>query len=254
MAKLKCGLALGSGGAKGIVHIGALQAFNDEKINFDVVCGTSIGSVIAGMYALGFSAREMSLYLKEMDLLSSKWIINARLKGVDLCGIIENVLGERDFSELKKPYRAIATNLTSGEEVVISSGNLCLAMSASCAIPPAFKPVKIENQLLIDGAFVNSIPALECKNMGANYVLGIDLSAENPMNYNGLKVLNKLYPKNGVKRCSRSYSGYKNADLILAPDLTKYTIMSLKNSDKLFDIGYQLVKDNINIIKEKLHF
>ena len=189
------------------------------------------------MYALGFSAREMSLYLKEMSLLSSKWIISARLKGINLSAIIENILGERDFSELKKPYRAIATNLSNGKEVVISSGDLCLAMSASCAIPPAFKPVKIGDDLLIDGAFVNSIPALECRNMGATYVLGIDLSVERPMNYDGLKVLDKLYPKNGVKKCARSHSGYQNADLILAPDLTKYTIMCVKNSDKLWRIS-----------------
>ena len=80
MRKKKYGLALGSGGAKGVVHIGCLQAFQEEKISFDITCGSSIGSVIAGMYALGYSAREMSLFLKEMDLLNSKWILNAKFK------------------------------------------------------------------------------------------------------------------------------------------------------------------------------
>ena len=253
MRKKKYGLALGSGGAKGVVHIGCLQAFQEEKISFDITCGSSIGSVIAGMYALGYSAREMSLFLKEMDLLNSKWILNAKFKGVYLNNILESVLGERDFSELKKPYKAIATDLNSGEEVVVSSGDLCLAMAASCAIPPAFNPIKIGDRLLIDGAFVNSIPADECKKMGADYVLGIDLSADRPMNYTSVNFLNKFYKGHGVKRCSRSYNGYRYADLILAPDLSKYTIMGTKNSEKLFEIGYELVKSNLKTIKEKLH-
>lgn len=250
--KRKLGLALGSGGAKGIVHIGALQALNEEKINFDFVTGTSIGSIIAGMYALNYSAREMMGVFEEMKFNKSSWLISMKLKSISLTDKLKEVLGERTFDDLKTPYKAVATDIDTGEEVIIDKGDLCLAMAASSAIPPAFSPVVIDGKRLIDGAFVNSIPADVCKKMGANYVLGIDLSGENPMNFSAISVLNCFYKEHKVKKGSRSYNGYRFADVIIAPDLRKYTIFNMGNSKVLFDIGYTLVKNNINFIKEKL--
>ncbi len=250
----KYGLALGSGGAKGIVHIGALQALSEEGVNFDVVTGTSIGSIIAGMYALNYSAREMISVIEEMNFTKSSWLIGMKFKGVSLEDKLKEVLGEKTFNDLKIPYKAIATNMDTGEEVIIDKGDLCLAMAASSAIPPAFKPVEIDGKRLIDGAFINSIPADVCKKMGANYVLGIDLSGENPMNFSAINILNLFYKDHKIKKGSRSYNGYRFADVIIAPDLRKYKIFNMGNSKVLFDIGYTLVKNNINFIKERLKF
>lgn len=248
----KYGLALGSGGAKGIVHIGALQAFEEEKIAFDVVAGTSIGSIIGGMYALGYTAREMISVIEEMQLNKPKWLLSFKLKNLSLEDKLKDILGERTFKELKVPFCAVATDIDTGEEVDISSGDLCKAMSASSAIPPAFKPIIYDGKRLIDGAFKNSIPSNVCKNMGANFILGIDLSPENPMNYSALKVLNTIYKSNKIEKCSRSYNGYKYADIILAPDLRKFNMLGVWKTKDLFDIGYSLVKDNVSFIKQKL--
>ena len=253
MKNKKLGLALGSGGAQGLVHIGVLQALEEEKIDFDYLSGTSIGSVIAGMYALGYSAREMLGIFEEMHFNSFKWYIDSKINKVPLNVIIENLIGERSFKDLKKPYKAVATDLDSGEEVVIDSGDLCLAMAISCSIPPVFGAIKYQNKRLVDGAFVNSIPADVCKEMGAKRILGVDLSADRPMNFTSLKVLKGVYRKTGVKKCSRSYNGYRFADVIIAPDLSKYSLSSIKSSKVLFDIGYDLVKNNIKFIKEKLN-
>lgn len=246
------GLALGSGGAKGVVHIGALQALHEEGIKFDVTAGTSIGSIVAGMYALNYSAREMINVIEEMSFTKSGWLISMKFKNLSLEDKLKEVLGEKSFSDLKIPYKAVATDVDTGEEVVIDKGDLCKAMAASSAIPPAFKPVIIDGRRLIDGAFTNSIPADVCKKMGANYVLGIDLSGENPMNFSAVSVLNLFYKEHKIKKGSRSYNGYRFADVIIAPDLRKYKLFNMGNSKVLFDIGYTLVKNNINFIKERL--
>lgn len=253
MKKNKLGLALGSGGAKGLVHVGVLQALEEEKIEFDVLSGTSIGSVIAGMYALGYTAREMFGIFNEMGFGSFKWIFDSKIKRKPLNEILQNVIGEKDFSHLKKPYKAIATDVDSGEEVIIDKGDLCLAMAISCSIPPIFNAISYNGKRLIDGAFINSIPADVCKEMGAKYILGVDLSSDNPMNFSSLKILKNFYRKTGIKRCSRSYNGYRFADVIIAPDLTKYNLSSIKSSQELFDIGYDLIKNNITLIRQKLH-
>ena len=252
--KRKYGLALGSGGAKGIVHIGALQALYEEGLNFSFVSGTSIGSIIAGMYALGYTAREMIGVIEEMGLNKTKWLLDMKLKGVSLTDKLKDILGDKTFDDLKIPYRAVATNIDTGEEVVIDKGDLCLAMAASSAMPPVFKPVIIDGKRLVDGAFINSIPADVCKKMGADYVLGIDLSANNPMNFTALSVLNRFYKDNKIEKRSRSYNGYRFASVIIAPDLRKYNMLAVQNSEVLFDIGYTLVKNNINFIKERLKF
>lgn len=250
----KYGLALGSGGAKGIVHIGALQALSEEGIKFNYVSGTSIGSIIAGMYALNYSAREMMGVFEEMKFNKSSWLIGMKLKKISLETKLKEVLGEKTFNDLIIPYKAVATDIDTGEEVVIDKGDLCSAMAASSSIPPAFTPVIIDGKRLIDGAFVNSIPADVCKKMGANYVLGIDLSGENPMNFSAVNVLNHFYKEHKIKKGSRSYNGYRFADVIIAPDLRKYKIFNMGNYKDLFDIGYTLIKNNINFIKERLKF
>ncbi len=247
----KYGLALGSGGAKGIVHIGALQALEEEKIKFNYISGTSIGSIVGGMYALGYTAREMISVIEEMQINKPKWLLNLKFNNLSLEDRLKDILGERTFSELKIPFSAVATDMDTGEEIILNSGDLCKAMSASSAIPPAFKPIIIDDKRLVDGAFKNSIPADVCKKMGADFVLGIDLSPENPMNYSSLKVLNSFY-KNKIEKCSRSYNGYKFADVMLAPDLRKYNMLGVWKTKDLFDIGYTIIKDNILTIKEKL--
>ncbi len=252
--KKKYGLALGSGGAKGIVHIGALQALEEEGIKFNMVSGTSIGSIIAGMYALNYSAREMISVIEEMGLNNAKWLIEMKLKGISLTDKLKDVLGERSFDDLKIPYRAVATDMDSGEEVIVKTGDLCLAMAASSAIPPAFKPVTVDGKRLVDGAFTNSIPCDVVKKMGADYILGVDLSADNPMNFSAIKVLSHFYKEHKIQKKSRSYNGYRFANVIIAPDLKKYNMFGVSKSTSLFEIGYMLVKNNIGLIKEKLKF
>lgn len=250
MKQLKLGLALGGGGAKGYFHIGALQALKENKISFCAVSGTSIGSIIGGMYSLGYSPYEMVRIIKEMGIYKPSFLISSKLKGLPLNRVIEKVLGERDFSDLKIPFIAVATDIDTGKEVYLGSGDLCKAMSASSTIPPAYKCVIIDKKRLIDGGFVNSVPVNAVRNLGAEKVLAIDLSAHIPMNYTAVNLLDKVYPFHKVERKRRNFA--INADFALEPDLSRYKITSVSKFEQLFELGYDITKKNINLIKQKL--
>lgn len=165
---------------------------------------------------------------------------------------LDYAIGDRAFKDLKIPYFCVAADLYSGEQVVLTEGDLNSALAASCAIPPVFSAVEIGGRFLVDGAFLNSVPADVLKQNGADKVVAIDLSADRPMNYDGLKTLNKLFPGNKIVRGFRSLGGYKYADVMLAPDLERYGIMNLSRGDELYDIGYETVIKNFDLIKEKL--
>ena len=224
--KKTLGLSLGGGGAKGYFHIGALSAFVECGIKFNAVAGTSIGSIIGATYALGYSPTDMFSLVKEMGIFKPTFFISAKMKGLSLEKIIEKVLGERSFSELKVPFTAVATNLDTGLSEYLSSGNLCKALSASSTIPPAFSCVKIKDKRLIDGGFTNLVPVNAVKNLGANKVIAIDLGANSLTNLSGVRLLDKVYSNHGVKIGYRSHEK-RFADVILEPDLTSYSMFSV---------------------------
>ncbi len=249
--KKMLGLSLGGGGAKGYFHIGALTALNDYGIKFNAVSGTSIGSIIGATYALGFSPRDMFELIKEMGVFKPSFFITAKIKRLSLEKIIEKVLGERSFTELKIPFSAVATNIDTGESENLVSGNLCKALSASSTIPPAFSYVKIDGKRLIDGGFTNLVPVKAVKNFGATNVLAIDLSAHNPSNASGVKLLDKVYPNHNVKVKNRS-NEKTFADVVLEPDLSAFSLISVNKFYYLYEMGYEYVLKSLTTIKEKL--
>ena len=245
------GLSLGGGGAKGYFHIGALSALSDFDIKFNAVAGTSIGSIVGATYALGFSPRDMFQLIKEMGVFKPSFFIRAKMRGVSLEKIIEKVLGERSFSELKIPFTAVATNIDTGGSEYLTSGNLCKALAASSTIPPAFSFVKIDGKRLIDGGFTNLVPVLAVKNFGARNVLAIDLGAHKSSNLGGVRLLDKVYPSHKVKIGCRSSEKYL-ADVVLEPDLSSFSTISVNKFYYLYEMGYEYVVKNISYIKEKL--
>ena len=245
------GIALGGGGAKGYFHIGALAALNEKGIKFGAVSGASIGSIVGATYALGYSPKDICELIKEIGIYKPTFFLNAKLKGKSIQKIIENVLGERSFSDLKIPFCAVTTNLDTGEEEIISSGNLCRAISASSTIPPACRYVVINKKRLVDGGFTNLVPVKCLKNLGAKRVLAIDLGADNPTNDKGVDLLDKIYPFHRVKRGERS-SEKNLATCLFEPNLKGYTMLSVTKFDYLFEMGYEYTLKNLKLVKQKL--
>jgi len=250
--EIKTGLALGSGGTKGLAHIGALSAFAEEGIEFDIVAGTSIGSIIGGMYAKRYSPDDMISLINELNLTSYSTIIKLGLSGITVTGLLKKVLGDITFDELKKPFRAVAADLYSGEEKVMGSGDLCSAMAASSAMPPVFRPVLRDGRYLVDGAFLNYVPADVCKILGADVVVGINLGKEHRTNERSKKMLDELYPDNKIPLTDRSKKGYECSDIMVEPDLSAYRAALTKGADEMFYAGYYSVKAKTEEIKKLL--
>ena len=232
--KIKIGLALGSGGAKGFAELGAIRALEENGISFDVIGGTSIGSIIGAFIANGYSSTDIVELLKKVDVSEIKNLFMMNMDTSGLFNVIDKNVGSLNIEELKKPFCAIATCVETGEEKVFTSGSVATALCASSSYPPFFKPVVIDGKRYIDGAFVNSIPADWVRGKGADYVIGIDLSTHEKKS----GVLDKIFPtyNSGVEKPWQK--GYDNSDVMLHPDLSRYKPISFSEADAMYDIGY----------------
>ena len=209
----KVGLVLSGGGAKGMAHIGALKIIEEAGIPIDYVVGTSMGSIIGGLYAIGYTPEQMDTMVREQDwsyLLSDrisrreknmaerevdeKYVISVPfskkaiqdvtgglIKGQNIGNLFsELTLGYHDsinFNKLPIPYACVSENIVNGKEYVFHSGVLSTAMRASMAIPGVFTPVRLDSMVLIDGGVVNNYPVNVAKQMGADVIIGVDVQS-----------------------------------------------------------------------------
>ena len=233
------GLALGSGGAKGMAHLGALKAFEEASITFDVIAGASIGSIVGATYAAGYSAGDVFRMAKNLDLKEAATAVLLRADG--LTYVVSRFLdGLDDFSELRKPFAAVATDLKTGEPVVVTEGKLAESLAASSAMPPYFRPVMIGDRVCIDGAFSSSVPSDVCRTMGANFVVAIDLATYSAsVSQNQKPLLDQLFPGNGVDPSKARSRGRQAADIVIDPVLTGYHATDFGKMEQMFEIGYE---------------
>ncbi len=246
--KIKLGIALGSGGAKGFAELGALSAFEENGIEFDIIAGTSIGSIIGAFYADGYSVTDIFELLKRIDLGE---VTNMFMLGMDTSGmynLIDREIGSKNIEELIKPFKTVATEIESGDERVFDSGSVAAALCASSCFPPFFKPVIIGNERFVDGAFTNSIPADLVKGMGADYVVGIDLANHEAKP----SLLSRLFPTYKSKVKEPWAKGYEFSDVMLHPDLREYQATSYRKGREMFDIGYHHALSFIPKIKQDI--
>lgn len=239
--EIKLGLALGSGGAKGFAELGALRAFEENGIEFDVVAGTSIGSIIGAFYADGYNSTDITGLIKKIDLgeILNGIMINMSTDG--LYKVLSREIGFLSFEDLKKPFAAIATDAETGEEKVFKTGDVAKALCASSCFIPYFRAVDIDGKKYVDGAYANSIPAGIVKELGADYVVGIDLSTHESRS----GFLSKILPtfKKGVEEPWEE--GYMFSDVMIHPDLTGYKSTSASGSDTMYALGYQAAMEVI---------
>ncbi len=176
----KIGIALGGGFARGLAHIGILKVLEEENIPVDFIAGTSVGSVIGAAYASGISAKELeeiAALVRFKDF--SRWTFSRfGLFSNDKMSIfLRKILRCKTFEELKIPMAIAATDIITGDAVVFTKGDLVDPVRASCAYPGMFQPVRIGNQLLVDGLLAHSVPAAPLRDMGAERVISVHLAA-----------------------------------------------------------------------------
>ena len=246
--QIKLGLALGSGGAKGFAEIGALKAFEENGLEFDVIAGTSIGSIIGAFYADGYTSTDINELIKNIDLGDVTNLFMIKMDTLGMFKVIDRTIGSKNIEELKKPFMAVATEVESGDEYVFSSGNVATALCASSSYPPFFKPVVIDNVRYIDGAFTNSVPADLVRKMGADYVVSIDLSTHEKKQ----SFLSRIIPTYKGKVEKPWEKGYEFSDVVLHPDLSAFKPVSIGSASVMYEIGYECATKYIPQIKKDL--
>lgn len=181
MTSGKIGLALGGGAARGWAHIGVLRALDKAGLKPDIIAGTSIGAVVGGCYAAG-RLDDLEDFARSLTKRRIFGYLDFNFKGTGLINgqrlveMLDRHLGSRNIEDLDTRFTAVATEIGTGHEVWLSRGRLVDAVRASYALPGVFKPVKIDNRWLFDGALVNPIPVSVCRALGARYVIAVNLN------------------------------------------------------------------------------
>ncbi len=244
---VKIGLALSGGAARGVGHIGVIKAFEELGIDFDIIAGTSAGSFVGALYAYGWDSAKMIDALgtlKTKDIRKSNWLILPSSTDTLIDTVDKLMGGQKVFSDLKKRFVAVATNLKTGKEVRIESGSVSRAIASSCAVPGAFKPVKWDDKLLCDGGLVNSVPVNVCRELGADYVIAVDvnISRGDGREINGIGDL--LNSTIGIMLKSNATSYLDLADFVLAPELKSFKSSKLENAEDMIREGERVVNEH----------
>ncbi len=243
------GLCLGAGGVKGFVHLGVLTYLQEQDIKFDMVSGSSVGSIVGGLYALGFTPRDMVKEIIKLGFDDPAKLLYYRFNDKSISTILNQITGGANFNQTDIPLGIVAVDMYSGKQKVFNQGNIADAMTASSAIPPYLRPYKIDDITFVDGAFLNSVPADVVKDMGAEKILSVNLSYGRPFNYGNKQNLDKFYPKNNVPIAEITEQCYKYSTVIIEPDLREYKSFSFTEFNTLFDIGYNSAVANAEKLK-----
>ena len=175
----KIGLALGAGAARGLAHLGVLKVLEKYKIPVDFVAGSSMGALVGALYCAGLEADFLIKLARELP--SRSWVDLALprsglISGKKVETMLQILTRNRDFSQLKIPFAAVATDIERGEAVVLKEGNVAAAVRASISIPVVFKPVRLGQRLLVDGGVVDRVPVSVVREMGADVVIAVDVN------------------------------------------------------------------------------
>jgi NTE family protein len=184
----KIGLALGSGSARGWSHIGVIRGLQEADIDIDIVCGSSIGALVGGAYAAGKldDAEKLIRELAWSDVLGFMEVPVPRsglINSDKVADYLRERLGDPNIEDLPKPFAAVATDLTTGQEVWIRNGSLIEAIRASISMPGMFTPCFREGRLLVDGGLINPVPVSLCRSLGANTVIAVNPNTDIRIQY-----------------------------------------------------------------------
>jgi NTE family protein len=276
----KIGLVLSGGGAKGLAHIGVLKVIDSLGIKIDYIGGTSMGAVVGGLYASGYTGKQLDSIFSHVDVDAllqdftprdsknfyqkrndeiyavtlpfdgfklglpsalSKGMYNYNL----LSRLTKHVSHIKDFNELPIPFFCIATNIETGKEIILNRGVLPQSMLASGALPTLYNPVEIDGELLIDGGVVNNYPIEEVRRLGATIIIGVDVQ-------DGLKSREELKGATGMLTQIANYNmiekmGNKigQTDLYIKPDIKGFTVVS-------FEKGKTIIRKGVNAANKSI--
>ena len=248
------GLALGGGAARGIAHIGILQALLENEIPIDCIAGTSAGAIIAAAFAFGMPLRDIKDGAKRLSWYTLSSFPDSKLglaSNRALEGMMEKILGKKDIAEANMPLAVTATDIESGAGVVFRKGKAALAVRASCCIPGLFAPVTVEGRKLVDGQLSENVPLSPLKDMGADIMIGVNLMhwhSERAVD-NALDVLSNAMD---IMIAHEEKDPLRDAAIIIEPDLAAFSSSDFKKIDAFIEAGYHAAMLKMPEIKQRL--
>ncbi len=237
----KIGLALGGGAVLGAAHIGVLRALDEFEIPINYIAGTSIGALISSLYAFGKSWEEIEKIAIDLDWFDISGIALSQyglLSNKKMAKLITKEIGDVAFDDAKIPLAMIATDITSGEKVVLNEGDVATAVMASTCIAGIFKAVELNGRLLVDGGIVENVPISPLKEMGAETIITVDLISQRahkkPDNIIEI-ILNAL----NFALITTTKLQIKEADILIKPNLGKFNMIDTQQTSDLIKAGYK---------------
>lgn len=252
---VKVGLALGGGFARGIAHVGVLQALTANQIPIAVVAGTSAGSLVGAMYAAGTDP-----WLMERLVAAMNWraLVRLRLRRdglLDAEGLerfIVDQVGDLGFADLRLPFAATATDLLTGQGVLLDQGRLATAVRASCAFPGIFLPVRIGSHTLVDGGLTNPVPASATRSMGADLVIGVEVGRAGQEQGRPRNLLHIMWQSLSLVQRPLIERAVQEADLVIRPDLSAFSAIELERVQEMVQLGREATEAVIPAIRQAI--
>jgi len=277
---LKIGLTLSGGGAKGIAHIGVLKVLEEAGIPIDYITGTSMGSIVGGLYAIGYTPDSIEYITKSVnwdDLISDKierknlsieekyyyekYVLSMPIKkrkiylpdgmhrGQNISMLLNNltrhVHNVKDFSQFYIPYACVVADIENGEAVTLRNGALSEAMRASMAIPTIFTPVELDGHLYVDGGLLNNFPVIEAKEMGADIMIGVDVQSPYLRKEEITSPVQVMSQASKILRAEANQASSALCNIIIKPNVTSFSVME-------FDAHYQILQEGIKAARAAL--
>jgi len=238
------GLALGGGAVLGAAHVGVLKALQEFDIKVEYIAGTSIGAFVAAFYAFGKSwedIQEITSELRWIDITAISLSRYGLLSNKKLEELIVEHIGDKNIQDSNIPMAIIATDASNGEKVILNKGSVANAVMASTCIPGVFRPVDYGEKMLLDGGIIENVPVNTVREMGADYVIGVDLNSEYTYEKpdNILDVL--LNSFHFIMKASAALQT-ENSDLLIKPDLSKFNRTDMNQVQTLLKKGYEDAK------------
>ena len=280
----KIGLSLSGGGAKGFTHVGVLKVLDSLGVKVDYISGTSMGAIVGGLYAAGYTGKDIERVVMDTDFYSlitdpkprqetsffsksvDKYLLTVPLRNGKvslpssistgqrnvylLKELLKNVSNIDDFSKLPIPFMCVGTNIESGRMQIFEKGDLVSSILASSAFPSLLEPVKIGDSIYVDGAMSVNYPSKPLKDKGIDIVIGVDLNqplAKRENLNSVISIMNQIIDF-GIKK--ETINQYKYTDINIKPDLSGITATSYDNKRQILDSGYVEALKYVDILKK----
>lgn len=252
---MKVGLVLGGGAARGIAHIGVLKVLHNHGIPIDMIAATSVGAMIGAFYCAGISPEEMEVGAKRLGwsrLLRVTIPFRGAFSSKKMDTYVEKIIGDRKIEELKIPLSIVATDLLTGKKVVLNTGPIAMAVAASASIPGFYEPRIIDHHQLVDGLVVSNVPTQVVRDMGADFVIAIDVIPRVIIKKPLRDVVHVVERALDIAVIQQASHLEELADIVIQPVDKNISPFALAQAAELIDMGERATQARVEEIKVRL--